>query len=136
MDATLASLLGGVLGGLISGLIAIWAYAHGYLKLERNERRLAKVRLVDDIIASRFALDAAYPVSETDAHFFNRTMARIPYIFSEDKEVMRLYDEFIMFPNNTDRLVDLIRATTSSAEIKGGLQPRYVTGVYSIRPRD
>ncbi|KAB2950764.1 MAG: hypothetical protein F9K19_20560 [Rhizobiaceae bacterium] len=136
MDPTIAGLMGGVAGGLVGALGTAWAYAHGYLKLEKNERRLAKVRLVDDIIASRFALDAAYPVSETDAHFFNRTMSRIPYIFSGDKKVMDAYDKFMASPNETDRLIDLIRSTTDSAEIKGGLDPRYVSGVYSIRPRD
>jgi hypothetical protein len=62
-------------------------------------------------------------------------MARIPYVFSDDKEIMAAYDEFMAFPKDTPKLMSLIRKITVSSGFKEGLPERYVSGVYSIRAR-
>ncbi|MBP0614191.1 hypothetical protein [Jiella mangrovi] len=130
---------GGVVGGLVSGLLAsagaMWAYFHGYISIEKIERRRAKVSLVDDLIAYRFVLQDNFPVSELDAHAFNKALSRVPYVFSDEPEVMNAFDEFTSAPPpNGAKLITLLRTVTQSAGLKGGLQERYVSKAYSVLP--
>lgn len=108
-----ASLLSGALGGVA----AIGAYLHGYLNTERTERRKQKIDLVQELMASRYVLDATYAASEVDVRDFNRAMARIPYVFSDNPEVISAFDKLITL-KSTENLLALLEHALSAAGLK------------------
>jgi hypothetical protein len=86
------TIVSSLLGGAVGGIAAIVAYVHGYLNTERTERRKQKIDLVQELMATRYVLDARYKASEADVRDLNRAMARIPYVFSDNSRVIAAFD--------------------------------------------
>ncbi|MEH2563464.1 hypothetical protein [Bradyrhizobium sp. AZCC 2289] len=110
-------IIASVLGGGIGGLAAIAAYTHGYLNTERVERRKQKIDLVQELMASRYALDPAYAASDVDVRDINRAMARIPYVFSDNPSVIAALDRLIS-DKTTDNLMAVLEQALSAAGLK------------------
>ena len=115
-EASLVGLIAGLLSGVLGSVGALWAYAHGYLRLEQIELRRSKLRLVEDLVSCRYAINSSYSATETDAFYFNTTMAKIPYVFSGEKAVMEAYEAFLNDVKNVEKLVHLIRVASASAD--------------------
>jgi len=65
-------------------------------------------------MASRYVLNASYIASDVDVRDFNRAMARIPYAFSDNPDVIQAYDR--MVANKTDdTLFGLLEASLAAA---------------------
>jgi hypothetical protein len=112
-----ASVLGGAVGGAVGGAAAMAAYIHGYLNTEHTERRKQKIDLVQELMASRYALDATYSASDVDVRDFNRAMGRIPYVFSDNLAVIAAFDK-LMSDKTTDNLMALLEQALSAAGLK------------------
>jgi hypothetical protein len=108
------TILASIIGGGISGLAAVFAYAHGYLNIERIERRKQKIDLSQELMACRYVLVDTYSASDVDVRDFNRAMSRIPYVFSDNKQVIAAYDSFVV-DKTTDKLLTLLEATLSAS---------------------
>jgi hypothetical protein len=118
MSPEAAAILSGLIGGLVSGGLAtittLWAYGHGYIKIESIERRKQKAALVDELLGNRYILTTGYDYDGAEAREFNRSITRVLYLFFDDNNVMRAYDEFANDCNNTDKLMSLLRAVVKS----------------------
>ena len=111
------------MSGGLGAFATLWAYGHGYLKIESIERRKQKAALVDDLLGNRYILTNGYDYDGDEAREFNRSIARVPYLFFDDGDVMRVYDEFANDTHDTDKLISLLRATIKSL----GLSDRLLT---------
>jgi hypothetical protein len=83
------TIVASIIAGTIGGAAAMGTYLLGYWNTERTERRKQKVDLVQELMASRYVLDSRYIASDVDVRDFNRAMARIPYTFSDNKDVIQ-----------------------------------------------
>jgi hypothetical protein len=110
-----------IAAGLISGgagaLAAIFAYAHGYVNIEKIERRRQKVDLTKELMASRYALVDGYVASDADVRDINRALALIPFAFSQDRSVVAAYDNFVLSKSN-DNLFLLLEKAIEAAGLK------------------
>lgn len=111
------TIIGSLISGGIGGLAAVFAYAHGYLNIERIERRKQKIDLLQELMASRYVLVEAYSASDVDVRDFNRAMARIPYVFSDSKTVIAAFDNFLS-DKTTDKLITILEAILASTGMK------------------
>jgi hypothetical protein len=94
-----------------------FAYAHGYLNIERIERRKQKIDLLQELMASRYVLVEEYSRSDVDVRDFNRAMARIPYVFADSKTVIAAFDNFFS-DKTTDKLITILEAILASTGMK------------------
>ena len=111
------TIVASVLGGAVGGVAAIAAYMHGYLNTERTERRKQKIDLVQELMASRYVLDETYSASDVDVRDFNRAMARILYVFSDNPPVIAAFDRLIS-DKTTDNLIAILEQALSAAGLK------------------
>jgi len=68
-------------------------------------------------MASRYVLDGAYSASAADVRDFNRAMARIPFVFSDNRAVIADFDKLIS-DKTTDNLLGLLEQTLTAAGLK------------------
>jgi hypothetical protein len=125
------NILAGFIAGAVGAFGTLWAYAHGFIKLELVERRKRKVDLVDDFFASRYVLNNNYCQTPNEAEYFNRCLARIPFVFGDSKDVMKKYDEYLTNVNDTSKLIELAQIMASSVGIRD-VNATYLKNVQSI----
>lgn len=113
----IATLIGSLLSGGLGGLAAVLAYAHGYFNIEKIERRKQKIELTKELIASRYVLVDGGNATDNELRDFNRAMALIPYVYSDDKNVIAALDVFL---NNRadDNLMRLLDAVILASGLK------------------
>lgn len=111
------AIVAGLISGGVGGLAAIFAYAHGYLNIEKIERRRQKIDLTKELMASRYALVDNYVASDADVRDINRALALIPFTFSEDRLVVAAYDNFVTTKSN-DNLYLLLEKAIEAAGLK------------------
>lgn len=110
-------LFSGILGGVIGAAASILAYSHGYLSVEKVERRKQKISLLDDLMAARYVLQNSYTHSDEERRDFNRALARIPHVFAENKEVIAAYD-VICSSMSTENLIKMFQTITVACGLK------------------
>jgi hypothetical protein len=112
------TIIGSFLSGGIGGLAAVFAYAHGYLNLEKIERRKQKVTLAYELMASRYVLsDANGARPSSEARDFHRAINLIPLVFAEHDTVKRLFDKFLTDKSN-ENLFALIEEVFRASGLK------------------
>lgn len=124
-----------VSGGL-GCLAALFAYAHGYLNIERIERRKQKISLAQELVACRYVLVDGYVGSDADIHDFNRALALIPFVFSEHKEVVAAYDSFMNDKSNANLFILLERSIEATGLKQYAMSRTHIAKTLSIsRPQ-
>jgi hypothetical protein len=59
-------------------------------------------------------LNAGYSASDVDVRDFNRAMARVPYVFSENRAVIAAFDG-LMSDKTTEHVLELLEQALSAA---------------------
>lgn len=129
------AIVSGMVGGLISATAAIFAYAHGYLSIERIERRKHKLSINNELMASRYVLSANYEASAADARDFNRAISSIPHAFADNREVIVAYDDFVATKDSairTEKLLTLLGKIGKAAGVSPPISPSHLRGTLAI----
>jgi hypothetical protein len=111
------AVIAGAVGGFVGGAAAVGAYVHGYFNIERIERRKQKIDLAQELMATRFAFDANYHTSETEARDINRALARLPFVFSDNPDVIAAFDRMIA-QKTDEHLFVLLEKSLEAAGLK------------------
>ena len=129
--------IGAIAGGFIAGLLGsfgtLWAHAHGHLKLEKTQRRYDKLNLTNELLASRYVLSDKYNATDSERRDFQRCIALTPFVFSDDPNVLKAFDEYFSYPNDTKKLIELIRrCATSTGIAEERLSTSYLSKTFTL----
>ncbi|MCA6103607.1 MULTISPECIES: hypothetical protein [Bradyrhizobium] len=111
------TIVASLLSASIGSATTILAYTHGFLNIERVERRKQKIALVQEVMAARYVLVDGYIASDSDVRDVNRALSLIPYVFSDNPNVTAAYDRFVVNKSD-DNLLDVLDQIAIAAGVK------------------
>jgi len=132
LTPALFGFLGGVLGGVLGGWATIYVHWKSSKSLESDELRRKRIDIVYQLLGARYAFSKDHEATEQDAHDINTALSLFSVFFSDDKEIMQLYDR-LKYEKSDGNLVALLQAAARKVGLV--LLDSQIQRVMSIPPR-